>query len=177
MPTAHYNITNNYVMKLVNENNLEKLDEYLKDNFNATKLKPKSTTYCHISPDIGSSKDFEDKIYDILSYAVDAGNLIVLQHYNKYINNDQYDGNTYTLLHLAIDKYNFYYTDEKKELYLDILKCVVDAYVKNCIYVDHIDFYIKQLENNTELLHNLEMYQKQLESNCSDDSEKMEHQM
>jgi hypothetical protein len=152
MPTAYYIITNDYVIKLVNENNLEKLDEYLKDDFDATKLQPKSTTDCHICPSIGSSKNYEDKIYNITSYATDIGNLLVLQHFSDKINvnyKPDGDGNAYDLIHLGVIKYvelynqNDQYVNKNR---FDIIMFLVDAQFKNLgtVFYDKLyDFYLK----------------------------------
>jgi hypothetical protein len=160
MPTAYYNITNNYVIQLVNKNDFFKLDEYLQDTFDASNLEPISTVGCSVCPSIGESENFEDKIYDILSYATDALNLEVLQYYNKYINNKQFDGNTYTLLHLAIDNYQHNYIEDKDSTYLNVLQYIIDVYIQNNIYIDlsELHYYMKFLTKNTQLLDKLHLH-------------------
>jgi hypothetical protein len=62
--------------------------------------------------------------------------------------------------------------DEKKELCLQVVKYVADAYIKNNIYVctNEMNYYIELLENK-ELLHDLCVFQSQLDSKDLETSE------
>lgn len=108
MPTNYFNITNKYVMKLVDDKNFVLLNEYLSNNFDVLanyeklNLYPISTKGCLIGPWIGLSDEFDEKMYDIMSYAIPTANLDVVKYYKNKINpNMRADGNAFSYLELA----------------------------------------------------------------------------
>jgi hypothetical protein len=123
MPTAYFNITNPYVMRLVDEQNFKLLDEYLSDDFDVVgkldelNLYPRSTYGCLLGPWIGPSDQYNEKLYDILSYAIPKRNLEVVKKYGDKINiKESFDGNAYRIVDLLND------LDPHSKPDIDILK-------------------------------------------------------
>ncbi len=114
MPTSYFIITNDYVKNLINRNDLQKLDFYLDESNESNQL----------------------KLYHILSYAIDIGNINVLDHFKDKINlNYSPDGNAYNLLHLAIE--NYVKTSDAK--FYDITILLVRSHKSN--HSDEINSY------------------------------------
>lgn len=104
MPTSYFGVTNRYVMKLVNEKNFHLLDDYLSDDFDVLgnykklDLMPVSSFGCCVGPWMGLSDQYNEKMHDILSYAIATSNTEVIERYKCDANmTERLDGNMYTL--------------------------------------------------------------------------------
>lgn len=113
MPTYYFNITNPYVMKLVDEKNFNLLDQYLEADFDVEgrldelNLYPVSTVGALLGPWVGPSDQYDEKLYDILSYAIPTRNVDVVKQYGDKLDiHKKFDGNAYTLAEL-IEKLDY----------------------------------------------------------------------
>ena len=130
MPTTYFNVTNNYVVKLVDNKNFEKLDEYLDDKFDIYNkdydLLSISTSGNHLGPWLWDSvsDQYNEKLYDIVSYAITSSNIDVVKYYLDLVNpNDCLnDGNIYTYLNLAKKFAVNSYSDASYEIYSLLLQ-------------------------------------------------------
>jgi len=126
MPTSYFIITNDLVRVLVDSKNYKNLDIYLDQNVSCdilssniikeNKLVTPSKASCRI-PFLKLTNNRNDKIYHIISYAVESANNEVLNYYNDVIECEKYrpDGNSFNLLHLAIENYVKIYSDAISE--------------------------------------------------------------
>ena len=131
MPTSYYIITNEYIEDLVNNNDLANLENYL----NSTQSLPihsEGTGHMCVAPWVDDIDDSYDlRLYHILSYATDVGNINVLEHFKNQINlNYRPDGNSYNLLDLAIENYVDKYLTSDTEFY-PIAILLVKSHISN----------------------------------------------
>ena len=99
MPTSYYIVTTDIVKKLIQDNDILGLEQYLQ---NLEK----------------------DRVYHVLSHAVDVANTKVLNHFANLITT-QYipNGNAYNLLHLATENY---VSDHKNLDKLETIKIILE---------------------------------------------------
>jgi hypothetical protein len=105
-----FNITNKYIIQLVDDKNYIKLSEYLRDNFdtknrcNELNLYPLSTVGNVIGSWIKISNNYEEKLYDIISYAIPSQNIDIIKYFiNSIIPSFSRDKNAYSYIELAKD--------------------------------------------------------------------------
>ena len=115
MPITYYIVTTNYVSNLVNDNNFNKLDDYLINGSTKNQDIYHNINNAIVAPWVNIKDSYKEKLYHILSYATDIANLNVLNYYKDKIDVNYYpDGNSYNLIHLSIENYieNYHIEDE-----------------------------------------------------------------
>ena len=106
MPIEYYIVTTNFVSNLVDNNNLDKLDDYLINGSSEDQELYNDMNKALVAPCITVKNSYKEKLYHILSYATDVANLNVLNYYIDKIDVNYYsDGNSYNLIHLSIENY------------------------------------------------------------------------
>ena len=137
MPTRYSIVTNKTVQKYVDTNNLSALDEYMTN----PDTEIDNTEYDDDdSYDVNYNKEiptlYAKKLYHITSYATDKANLLVLSHFENIIDLEyQPDGNSYELIHLAVENYIDNYSEnntiEQKKWYDTILFLLKTGFKNN----------------------------------------------
>lgn len=106
MPIEYYIVTTKFVTNLVDNNDLDRLDDYLINGHSEDQ-----ELYCDmdkalVAPWVTVQDSYKDRLYHILSYATNVSNLNVLNYYSDKIDINYYpDGNSYNLIHLSITNY------------------------------------------------------------------------
>lgn len=106
MPIEYYIVTTKFVTNLVDNNDLDRLDDYLINGHSEDQ-----ELYCDmdkalVAPWVTVQDSYKDRLYHILSYATNVANLNVLNYYSDRIDVNYYpDGNSYKLIHLSIENY------------------------------------------------------------------------
>jgi hypothetical protein len=139
MPVCYSIVTNKTVRKYVDTNNLSALDEYMTNpdsEIDNTVSDDDDNSY-----DVNYNKDiptlYAKKLYHITSYATDKANLLVLSHFENIIDLEYCpDGNSYELIHLAVENYIDNYSEnntiEQKKRYDTILFLLKTGFKNNC---------------------------------------------
>ena len=136
MPTCYSIVTNKTVRKYVDTNNLSALDEYMTN----PDTEIDNTESDDDSYDVNYNKEiptlYAKKLYHITSYATDKANLLVLSHFENIIDLEyQPDGNSYELIHLAVENYIDNYSEnntiEQKKWYDTILFLLKTGFKNN----------------------------------------------
>lgn len=130
MPAKYFYIINKYIGHLIDSKSFNKLDDYLLNDFDDEKLKEISVSKSSIGEFVEISKNFTDKINEILIYAVSKLNFDVVYYYQKHIDIFYYKNeNSYSLIDLVIDCYkNSDKNSESKLKYLKMMEFLVISY-------------------------------------------------
>ncbi len=138
MPTCYSIVTNKTVQKYVDTNNLSALDEYMTNP--DTEIDNTESDDDDDSYDVNYNKEiptlYAKKLYHITSYATDKANLLVLSHFENIIDLEyQPYGNSYELIHLAVENYIDNYsknnTKEQQKWYDTILFLLKTGFKNN----------------------------------------------
>ena len=137
MPITYYIITNKYVKKLVDNNNLYELDNYLLNGSNVSEsnIFYRDINHSCLPPwmDDCECSSYDNRLYHILSYATSIGNYRVLNYYRDKIDIDNKcnDGNAYDLVYLSIESYlkNFSTNEAENNNRFNIIICILESQI------------------------------------------------